>query len=476
MPVIECPLARAAQKWPDVPALAAPDRAYTYREYDQCVSAVAGRLRDDGIAREDRVALALTTGAPYAILLMALLRLGAVACPLTRRLPPKALHAALDTVRAKALIAPQGFKLPAELVKYELLGPDIVDELPSEPWTPGPIPEEQPATIVFTSGSSAEPKAALHAYGNHYYSALASNENIPVIPGDKWLLSLPLHHVSGLGILFRCLVGGGTVVIPEAGEATEATLRRCGVTHVSLVATQLYRLLQDPAGSSALTGLKAILLGGSAIPDPLIRAARMRQLPIYTSYGLTEMATQVTTTQSGDGLLELRTSGRPLAPDTVRIADDSEIMVRGKTLFLGYVQGDSVFQFLDDDGWFATGDLGRLDSKGRLMVSGRKDNLFIRGGENIQPEEIEQLLCDIDGVVQALVTSVADEEFGQVPVAFVQMENGVGLDADALAHRLAQFLPPFKIPKTFYPWPDRLERPGAKLDREAFKKHAARLA
>jgi len=151
------------------------------------------------------------------------------------------------------------------------------------------------------------------------------------------------------------------------------------------------------------------------------------------------------------------------------IAADGEILVRGETLFQGYGQGGGGLLTLDADGWYPTGDLGRLDDGGFLHVTGRKDNLFISGGENIQPEEIEAALQQLDGVAQAVVVPVSDVAFGFRPVAFVQ---GEGVRLDGLAARLVPTLPKYMIPVAFYAWPAGETR-GMKVDR-AFFKAAAR--
>ena len=187
-------------------------------------------------------------------------------------------------------------------------------------------------------------------------------------------------------------------------------VRARAVTHSYLVPTQLYRLLRD--GNSALQSLKAILLGGAPAPRALIDEAIERKLPVYRSYGLTEMASQVTTTPPGSSTEGLRTSGRLLPYRELRIADDGEILVRGLTRFEGYVQGDDVLPSVDEEGWFHTRDRGSVDDLGMLHVEGRMDNLFISGGENVQPEEIERALLELPGVEEAIVVPVPDEEFG----------------------------------------------------------------
>ena len=328
----------------------------------------------------------------------------------------------------------------------------------------------RPATIVFTSGSTGRPKAVLHTFGNHYYSALGSNANIALSAGDRWLLSLPLYHVGGLSINFRCLLAGAAVSLPEPEAALDRSIVEPDITHVSLVATQLRRLLQKK--NQRTSGLKAVLLGGGPVPRDLLEEAIVRGIPVHTSYGLTEMASQVTSTRPGAAPEELRTSGRTLAHRAVSVAESGEILVRGETLFAGYVEGNGVERPLDAEGWFHTGDLGGFDENGNLHVKGRRDNLFISGGENVQPEEIEAALERVEGVERAIVVPVPDREFGERPAAFVQTIGE--LAPQDLAEKLGETLPRFKIPVAFYGWPEGADSGGMKPDRGFFRGLASR--
>jgi O-succinylbenzoic acid--CoA ligase len=220
-----------------------------------------------------------------------------------------------------------------------------------------------------------------------------------------------------------------------------------------------------------LAGLKAVLMGGGPVSASLVDEALSRGLPLHTSYGLTEMASQVTTTPPGAPLGVLRTAGRVLPEREVSISEEGEILVRGATLFVGYVEGKTLDLPLDTDGWFHTGDLGELDENGFLRVLGRKDNLFVSGGENIQPEEIEEVLCRLDGIDEAIVVPVPDPEFGHRPVAFIRTE---GDKPEDLAPKLRAFLPGFKIPTSFHSWPKYAQR-GIKPDRNALRERAQQL-
>jgi O-succinylbenzoic acid--CoA ligase len=465
---VPCPLRSAALESPDAEAAVGVGWTISYRELDGKVSTAVERLEELGVSSGNRVALYLPKDVGYLVLLLALIRHGAVACPVSTRVPAGGVGPLLQGAGCSALISADE-KLSGSVGRIDVLDPQALlatgeeVEGASEPLE---ISLGRPATVVFTSGSTGTPKAALHTFGNHYFSAVGSNANIALAPGDRWLHSLPLYHVGGLSILFRCLISGAAIALPEPDAPLGRSISGLRATHVSLVSTQLLRLLREDA---ALECLRAVLMGGGPMPEDLVDEALARGLPVHTSYGLTEMASQVTATAPGAAPEELRTAGRILPHREVSVSGEGEILVRGETLFAGYVEGEKTGRPSGAGGWFRTGDLGGLDGAGRLRVLGRRDNLFISGGENVRPEEIEEALLRIPGVEEAVVVPVDDPEFGARPVAFVRLSEGTG----DLARALEPVLPRFKIPKTFHEWEGA---GGMKPDRPALKQRANRLA
>lgn len=466
---VPCPLRAAARTTPEAPVIVGGWGTVSYAELDARASATEKRLMSLGLSEGDRVALHMPKDPGYLALLLALIRTGIVACPVSTRLPAGSVAPLLEKAGCAVLVSNDGGLSgamppttkgvrPGEIVEGRT---DKTDKSPH----PHDIPLDQPATIIFTSGSTGTPKAALHTFGNHYFNALGSGKNIALAPGDRWLHSLPLYHVGGLSIIFRCLLAGATIVLPKPGVGLGESIREWGATHVSLVATQLRRLLREDADGG---GLEAVLMGGGPIPPSLVKEAVARGLPVYTSYGLTEMASQVTATPPGATEKQLRTAGRVLPHREVCVSGGGEILVRGRTLFVGYVEGGETGRPFGEEGWFATGDVGELDNEGYLTVTGRLDNLFVSGGENVQPEEIEAALLRLEAVEEAAVVPVADSEFGARPVAFVRMSGETGDPACALE----PVLPRFKIPKTFHDWEGT---GGMKPDRIALKERARRL-
>lgn len=497
MTEIRCPLAEAAERHRDRPAIVSGARTVSYAEFHQRVARATAALRRAGCNPGERVAILAPNSPDYLVWVLAVLRLGAVCCPMNTRLPHRTVADLLRRVDCRKLVfqAPEpevagdiadggkaaggsGLGVPGpglqiiygqDLQAPESRGVKAAAEPPDTGAPDSPIPLDRPATIVFTSGSTGVPKAVLHSYGNHYYNAVGCNRNLPLAPGDRWLLDLPLYHVGGLGILFRSVLTGSTVVMPDRGEALDAVLSRYEVTHLSVVVTQLHRLLQQP-DSVRYPSLRYIVLGGSPVPRKLLERAAARGLPVFASYGCTEMASQVATTGPGSTTSQRLTSGKLLPHRRLRIGEEGEIQLAGETLFMGYVDGDKLRHPLTEDGWFATGDLGRVDEDGYLTVIGRRDNRFFSGGETIHPEEVERALTDHDDVQQAVVVPIPDEEFGQRCVAFVETRDGCP-DGPALAAWLARTLPRYKVPDAFYQWPDT-DPNTFKIDRARFRRLA----
>ena len=185
------------------------------------------------------------------------------------------------------------------------------------------------------------------------------------------------------------------------------------------------------------------------------------------------MASQITTMRPDSPPPKRFTSGKPLNYAQVRIAEDGEIFVRGNCRFAGYVQHQELVKPFDEEGWFATGDIGSLDSEGYLTVVGRKDNMFISGGENIHPEQVERALGAFEDVEEAIVVPVPSAEFGQRPVAFIKMRREP-LAADAWLLRLEKIMPKYMIPDAFLDWPTEAEN-GMKPDRAALRAMALEL-
>lgn len=463
-----CPVHHFAEESPDRTALRFEGTLISYKALDQQIDEVASALVSSGIKAGMRIGLYLQSSPQYIVVLWALFRLKVVAVPLNTRLPKSKAYDQLVTINAEICITDHSdADRPARagINVFDLQNiSSQTDATASYTGVHKTFSVTQSATILFTSGSTGEAKAVLHTWGNHYFSALGSNQNIILEAGDTWLLSLPLYHVAGMSVLFRCFLAGASIAIPGAGVTLVDALTTSNVSHVSLVATQLLRLL-DAVRDRPIDALKALLIGGSAIPATLIERAHTAGWPVHLTYGMTEMASQVTTTSSGAMLEERLTSGSVLPFRKVRISAENEICVGGEVCFAGYVEGDVVKPSLDSAGYFHTGDLGYIDKAGLLHVKGRRDNMFISGGENIHPEEIEKTLTLFPAINRALVVPVPDHEFGVRPVAFIQLGKKLASSGEITAF-LRTRLPGYMLPIAYIALPDE----------EGLKPSRARLA
>ncbi|MEA3297634.1 MAG: o-succinylbenzoate--CoA ligase, partial [candidate division Zixibacteria bacterium] len=442
MTKVKCPLKMAADRWPNSTALVAPDINLNYRQFEQCVVSAVARLRKINVKQDDRVAVISDNRWEHVVLLWALWRLGVTSCVISPRYPSEMVISILRNTDCRIIICHTGMiskELPSSICVIGLETVVCLDDKTDNIFVDvEPINLDRDATIVLTSGTSAKPKAALHTFGNHYYNALGSNANITIASGDCWLLSLPLYHVGGLGVLFRTMLAGGAIVVPEIEKSVNIAIERHEITHLSLVPTQLRSMLDEPLCRKAQERLKAVLVGGSSIPSSLISRGYEKGLPLFMTYGLTEMTSQVTTTPPNSPVESLYTSGRTLKYREVSLDGHGEILVSGKTLFKGYIESDSVVLPLDTEGWFHTGDMGDFDKTGNLTVQGRRDNMFISGGENIHPEEIEQALCLLSDISEAVVVPCDDDQFGFRPVAFINTLDRQKIKNRDIVHHLEQ--------------------------------------
>ncbi len=441
----------AAQRFARETAVISRRQTLTFAELARYADELA-RVINETDPTDERLLFEAVPSIQTIALFCAAIGLRRVAVPLNYRLPDAALNDQLNFLKARAFFGTKERILP-QWRPVPDLSPTVPEK--SMKFMPDFIDDQQAVNLIFTSGSTGQPRAVVHAYGNHYFSAKGSAQNIPVHRGDRWLLSLPMYHVSGIAILFRTMMAGAAVILPDDSMTLAQNIVRFKPTHLSLVATQLHDLLQEKNQrvDAILRDARAILTGGSAIPQNLLRQAYERHWPLVLSYGSSEMSSQITATAPNADFDEWLTSGRILPHREVRITADGEIQVRGKTLFLGYWQGNKLTRPLTDDGWFATGDVGHWDAKERLVVLGRKDRMFISGGENIFPEEIERALERMPQVIKATVVPVPDARFGQRPLAFVQVTSWQVKMERQFKDELRKFLPGYKIPVRILPWP-----------------------
>lgn len=301
------------------------------------------------------------------------------------------------------------------------------------------------AHIVPTSGSSGTPKLAVLSLGNYLAALQGSQDALPVDNDSVWYCSLPLYHVSGMSIFFRSMFHHGAVTLSLESTKT--------ITHMSLVETQLQRLINSHF--KLLQQTSYILLGGSALSPSLLSYCNNHHLPIFPTYGMTELASQIST------------SGSVLPHITLKLKEN-EIWVKGASLFQGYLTHTHCIIKTDEDGFYNTGDLGYTINN-TLVVTGRKDRVFISGGENISPEEIEAALYKCASLSKACVIAVPDKEFQMKGIAFIDPYTSTAVES--IKKTLKTYLSSYKIPKEFLALPKEMKESGLKISYASLKRY-----
>ena len=450
MAELTCPIRLYAQQQSARPALSYAGLTLSYQQLDARLNALQQQLLQHGIRSGQPLFICSSNTVELVMLLWACWREQVVCCPINPSFPVLKQQELQQRVHAS-------YRWPSPELQFDFSQEQFSDQACQ-------LDDAALSNLIFTSGSSGTPKIVAHRLANHLANARGSL--VPITQNDAWLLSLPLFHVGGLAILFRCFLAGACVVIPQADLSLTEQLLMAPITHLSLVPTQLYRLLQQPEFHFSKTHVKHLLLGGAPLPESLIEQCKAQQLIPWVSYGLSEMASQVCTAQAGQpGLV-----GKPLNGRQVTISN-KEICVKGETLFAGYYQADGSLQLpLDDEGWFHTGDAGYWQND-ELVITGRIDNQFSSGGENIQPEQIEQQLLQHPAVAQAIVVPVPDDEWGMRCACFIDWQQSA-ISFNELANWLRQFLPAYMLPKQWLNWPE-LPAGQLKIQRTEFQQLAA---
>jgi O-succinylbenzoic acid--CoA ligase len=426
------------------PALRLDDDVLTWQQLCARIDSLAAGFHRQDVQEGDGVML-LAHNHPQTLLAwLALLQCGARILPVNPQLPRPLLDVLLPQMTLRhALVLDGAFDGLSALSLSEHAGEYAVA------WQPDRL-----ASMTLTSGSTGLPKAAVHTCAAHLASAQGVLALMPYGGDDDWLLSLPLFHVSGQGILWRWLLAGGRLTVRKK-QPLEQALEGC--THASLVPTQLWRLLH----TQHHVALKAVLLGGAAIPVELTEKAREQGIRTFCGYGLTEFASTVCA-KAADGQPDV---GTALPGREVKLVE-GEIWIKAQSMAAGYWRDGALLPLTNAQGWFATRDRGEWRN-GRLTILGRMDNLFFSGGEGIQPESLERVIATHPQISQVFIVPLDDAEFGQRPVAVVECEPGTDIEQfpDWIQGRLARF----EQPVHWLVLPAELKNGGIKISRQALK-------
>ncbi|WP_187998699.1 o-succinylbenzoate--CoA ligase [Listeria marthii] len=428
---------------PNETALVFEGKEETFAEISEAVERIAGKLFARGIRKDEMVALLGKNDRMTFLLIHALQQLGAVTLFLNNRLTKKEIAFQLANAEVQQVIMADSFadKVATGISYTELQQTDYIAPALIEIWDLSRV-----ASVMYTSGTTGQPKGVMQTYENHWWSAVASALNLGLTEKDSWLCAVPIFHISGLSIMMRSVIYGIPVYLEEHFDEEKITqlLESGQVSTISVVTSMLERLLKIHGGSYH-PNLRTVLLGGGPASKTVLEICKQRDIPIVQSFGMTETASQIVTLPPKDALTKIGSSGKALFPAEVKIADDGEILLKGPSITPGYLHNDAATNAAFVDGWFKTGDIGYLDEEGFLFVLERRSDLIISGGENIYPTEIEHVIATYEAVKEVAVVGKSDDKWGSVPVAFIVAEQI--FDETELRTICQTNLASFKIPK-----------------------------
>ena len=421
----------------------------TYRELDTRAASLAVRFRARGATPAAAATLCVTPGPDAVAALFGLWKAGCIAVPLHERLTPPEVDHARQTVISSLHIDNQTLQdSPGETLggghdRVKPLGEGRADAARA---TRQPAPASTrysafPDVVAFilTSGSSGPPKALGFTRDTFAASASAVASRLGLGAGDRWGLCLSQAHIGGLSLVVRAVMTGASVRLwPSFAAGAVARAILAGeVTHLAIVPVMLRRILARLDGRPVPASLRCVLVGGAVAPRALLDRAWTAGLPVATTWGMTETASQVATAPPALARQNPGTAGRPLRGVEVRQDPGGTLHIRGPTLASAMVHGPGATPRslpTDPHGWFATRDLGRVDTDGLVWIEGRADAIIVSGGLNVSPGEVEQVIEALPGVREAVVLGVPDEEWGQVVAAVVEADPAVVTVADVDRH------------------------------------------
>jgi fatty-acyl-CoA synthase len=472
-------LTKRALLTPDKEAVVEAERRLNYKQLNRRVNRLASALQASGLQLGDRISILSYNCIEFVEVIMAAAKLGLILVPLNWRLTPTELAFNLSDSGAETLFfdadlveLADGVKGATPLKRFIVFGEKQIsqaqayesllsEQTESEPETK-PLPNlDTPHIIMYTAGTTGKPKGAILSQGASFWNAVNLNVALDFTSGDRNLLVLPMFHIGGIGLFtLPMLYDGGTVVIQRTFDPvkTLALLEEEKITLFFGVPAIFLALIQHPQfDAGAFKNVRLVMSGGAPLPVSLVKQYHEAGIVLQQGFGMSEAAPSIATLAKELALKKAGSIGRALMHLEARIVDDhmnvvptggvGELVIRGPNLLQGYWNRPEATEEAFAGGWFHTGDLARMDADGELYIVERKKDMFISGGENVYPAEIEKVLYEHRAVHMCAVVGVPDDKWGEVGVAFVVLKPEVAVTPEELLQHLRDNLAGYKVPK-----------------------------
>jgi fatty-acyl-CoA synthase len=453
------------------------DCRYTYRQLNERANRLANALRNRcGITKGDRIAVLARNRIELLDLLFASGKLGAILVPFNWRLVPRELSYLMHDCGARLLIAgPEYHAVAADLCRERSIDPPL---MLSEPGQPGDFENllatgnpaavtvdvdlDDPHLILYTSGTTGRPKGAVLPHRVMVWNSLNTNVGWDLHADDVGIIHTPLFHTGGINVLTLPIFHvGGTMVLMKDWEPQRCLelIQQESVTVFFAVPIMFQAMLNAPNfAATDFSKVRFFISGGAPCPVPIIREYQQRGVPFRQGYGLTEVSVNCFTLNPEDAERKAGSVGRPNFHLDARLVDEDgrdvapdgigELWLRGPTVCAGYWNNPTATAAAITDGWFHTGDLARIDADGYYYIVERKKDMFISGGENVYPAEVESVLYEHPDVAECAVIGVADPTWGEVGRALVHLHAGSHPSAEALLAHCRERLARYKVPRS----------------------------
>ncbi|WP_373294017.1 FadD3 family acyl-CoA ligase [Lentzea pudingi] len=458
-------LDRAAASYIDAEALVDGEVRLTWLELRSAVRDAARALAAMGVRSGDRVALCAPNSAQWVVAALGALHAGAALVPINTRFTATETLDVLRRSAARVLVVAGEFLGRDREEELRALSPDLpaVVRLPAS-WVASSddlpdLAEDQLCDVMYTSGTTGRSKGAMSAHRQSLGVAEAWAACGELTAADRYLIVNPFFHTFGYkaGIL-ACLLTGATIVPQPVFDVVETMrlIERERITVLPGPPTIFQALLDHPDRRSFdLSSLRLAVTGAAVVPVVLIERMRSElSLTVLTAYGLTE-AVVATMCRPGDSPETVaHTCGAPMAGFELRLGAQDEVLLRGPNVMLGYLDDpEATAAAIDADGWLHTGDVGKIDERGYLSITDRLKDMYICGGFNVYPAEVEQALARLPGVAESAVVGMADARLGEVGVAHIVLGAGSSLTADEVIAFCRSRLANYKVPRAveFHP-------------------------
>jgi fatty-acyl-CoA synthase len=437
-----------ARSTPERVAIDYDGRLVTYRELDEGSDAFAAAFAERGLAQGDRVATLTGSTPEHVEVLFACAKAGLVLLPLSWRLAPAELRYQLEDAEPALFLVEDEYAATAQ--KTGLSFDSLVRPTTGNSYPDVSVTDSAPLLLIYTSGTTGKPKGALLTHANCFWTNVSFDLMTGVHGDDVVLQVLPQFHVGGWNVHPLLAWWKGARVILERQFEADRVLRLIEEKRVTTMmgVPPIYLFLsQHPRFADAdLSSLERAVVGGAPMPEALLETWVARGCAIVQGYGLTEAAPNVLCLPPEDAVRKLGYAGKPYPFVEVRLADEDELQVRGPNVFPGYWRNpEATALALTDEGWLRTGDVADRDDEGFYRIKGRLKDMYISGGENVYPAEVEAVLHEHPCVTDAAVVGVPHEHWGEVGLAFVVAD---GVTDEELIAFCADRLARFKVPRS----------------------------